>query len=177
MWASLSEKAGDAGGSICCSFTAHIVRRLGMPLSHLPVLSRCLASIRFQEHICHSAQGGIWQRACLALPLPVTPSPQTANWAAADLIVWKDKIPWDYFLPVVFRRRCFFPLLLLPQHLSPMPLINLVPWLSWLCHNLLLLSILVLCHFHLSLLCSGMILSSRVREALTTVGYIRLRWK
>lgn len=142
-----------------------------------PVLSRCLASVRFQEHICHSAQGGIWQRACLALPLPVTPSPQTASWAAADLIVWKDKIPWDYFLPVVFRRRCVFPLLLLPQHLSPMPLINLVPWLSWLCHNLLLLSILALCHFHLSLLCLGMILSSRVREALTTVGYIRLRWK
>ena len=55
------------------------------------------------------------------------PSPQTANWAAADLIVWKDKIPWDYFLSVVFRGRCFFPLLPLHQYLSPMPLINIVP--------------------------------------------------
>lgn len=46
---------------------------------------------------------------------------QTANWAAADLIVRKDKIPRDYFLSVVFRGRCFFPLFLLCQHLSPMP--------------------------------------------------------
>lgn len=61
---------------------------------------------------------------------------QTANWDAADLIVWEDKIPGDYFLYVVFRGRCFFPLLLLHQYLIPMPLINIVPWLSWLCHNL-----------------------------------------
>lgn len=45
-------------------------------------------------------------------PSANTPSSQTADWAAADLIVWKDKIPWEYFLSVVFRGRCFFPLFL-----------------------------------------------------------------
>lgn len=60
-------------------------------------------------------------------PSANTPSLQTANWAAADLIVWKDKIPWDYSLSVVFRARRFFPLLLLHRCLSPMPLISIVP--------------------------------------------------
>lgn len=70
MWASLPENAGDVGGSICCSFTAHIVRRPGMPLSHLFILSRFFALIRFQKHICGSAQRGIWQHTCHAFPLP-----------------------------------------------------------------------------------------------------------
>lgn len=70
MWASLPENAGDVGGSICCSFTAHIVRRPGMPLSHLFILSRFFALIRFQKHICGSAQRGIWQHTCHAFLLP-----------------------------------------------------------------------------------------------------------
>lgn len=47
-----------------------ISRILGMPLSHLFLLSLCFASVRFQMNIRRSAQKGMWQHTCHAFPLP-----------------------------------------------------------------------------------------------------------
>lgn len=102
MWASLLEKAVNAGGSICCSFAAHIFRILGMPFSHLFMLSLCFASIRFQTNICCSAQRGIWQHTCHAFPCQHAFSADR-KLSCCHPIVLKDKIPWDYF-PYCFQR-------------------------------------------------------------------------
>lgn len=167
MWASLPEKAAGAGGSICCSYAARIFRILGMPLSHLFILSLCFASVRFQMNICRSAQRAIWQHTCHAFSLPACL--QTENWAAAVLLSGKTKSHGIIF-PIVFRGRCVFSLVLLHQYLSPMHLTNVVPWLSWPCYNLSFLSLLALCHLHLSLLHLDMILSSRTCEAPSTIS-------
>lgn len=131
MWASLLEKAADAGGSICCSFSAHIFRILGMSLSHLFILSLCFVLVRFQMNICRSAQRGIWQHTCQAFPLPTClPCREKTELLPSYCLEGQNPI-----FPIVFRGRYFFPLLL-HQYLSPMPLTNIVPWLFWLCYDL-----------------------------------------
>lgn len=70
MWASLLEKAVNAGGSICCSFAAHIFRILGMPFSHLFMLSLCFCIRKISdEHLLLSPEGNMTTHlSCFPLP-------------------------------------------------------------------------------------------------------------
>lgn len=154
MWASLPEKAGDAGGSICCLFTAHIVGRPGMPLSHLFILSHFFASIRFQKHIWGFAQSGIWQCTHHAFSLPSCLLQRQQTGLLLTLLSGKTKslriIFSLLFSKVGVSFLCYFfistevitfnqycaltfltvPLFILPFHFSFMPFPSLPTWHS-----------------------------------------------
>lgn len=127
----------------------------------------CIGKIS-DEHVSLSPESNMTTHLSCFLPASM-PSLQTENWAAAVLLSGKTKSHGIIF-PIVFRDKCVFSLVLLHQYLSPMPLTNVVPWLSWPCYNLSFLSLLALCHLHLSLLHLDMILSSRTREAPSTIS-------